>query len=463
MTVRSTRERLLDGRRDFHNGRRGAPRLGRGAHGYNDRTNVLFVNTATLPPLGADTWVHTQVMRKLDRQTHELHVACATGPVGALTPTYRVVRTIPDLHVVAVDFGTELSHTSKRDRLVGTLQGVRRSARSLARLARYIRRRKISVIYTSDRPRDAVASLLLARVSGIPCIVHVHVAHSTWMSRPLRWAMRHADALIAVSGFVAKSLIDAGHHPDRVHVVHNAIDLEQWQPGVGRSEVRRELGIPDGAPVVVTVCRLFPEKGPAELIKSCAALREDFPDIRLVIAGIDVTPDHRFSDELDGLVADLSMGDSVTFAGQRDDIPRLMAAADVFAMPSFDEPFGLVYLEAMAMERPVIALDNGGTPEVVSHGCTGLLSSPGDLPGLTANLRSLLSDPARRDEIGTNGRLHVSSTFTVERHANGVADVFACVRSPQARNLRHQQPRSSKTEGVGNDDDRVSVEFPAVS
>jgi len=105
-------------------------------------------------------------------------------------------------------------------------------------------------------------------------------------------------------------------------------------------------------------------------------------------------------------------------------VPRLLAASDVFAMPSFEEPFGLVYAEAMAMKRPVVALDNGGTPEVVDHGKSGLLSSPDDLPALAANLLTLLRDPALRARMGEYGRKQVELRFSPDRMARDMAAVY---------------------------------------
>jgi glycosyltransferase involved in cell wall biosynthesis len=101
-----------------------------------------------------------------------------------------------------------------------------------------------------------------------------------------------------------------------------------------------------------------------------------------------------------------------------------MAAADVFAMPSNLEPFGLVYTEAMAMELPVVALANGGTIEVVEHGVDGLLSDPGDAKGLAANLHALLVEPERRSTFGSRGRRRVEQLFTTKTMAAAAADVF---------------------------------------
>ena len=113
-----------------------------------------------------------------------------------------------------------------------------------------------------------------------------------------------------------------------------------------------------------------------------------------------------------------------------------MAAADIYAMPSLGEPFGLVFLEAMAMELPVVALESGGAPEVVEQSTTGLLSRPGDRAGLVDNLLSLLGDPSRRRRMGINGRERVQEHFTTSRMAKDTALVYEQLKSrrPMASN-----------------------------
>jgi glycosyltransferase involved in cell wall biosynthesis len=101
-----------------------------------------------------------------------------------------------------------------------------------------------------------------------------------------------------------------------------------------------------------------------------------------------------------------------------------MTAADVYAMPSFGEPFGLVFAEAMAASLPVVAVGNGGTPEVVQHGVTGLLSAPDDDEALAADLLRLLGDPALRDRMGATGRARVEAEFRLERQAADMAAVY---------------------------------------
>ena len=388
-----------------------------------DKIRVLFIHSATRPPLGADTWIQALIIRHLDRDLHEVHVACTPGPEDAPTPTYNAVRHIPNLFIKPVNLGSELfakSLFSRGEAVLKTAPAVW----NLLELARYIREHRISVIHTSDRPRDAFVSVILARMTRTKSIVHVHVTYGDWMSRMLRWAMSQADALIGVSDFVARSLVKGGYAAEKTHGVLNAIDLQAWDWHTDPGPVRADFGIPDGAPVIVCVARLFAAKGQDQLIRAVGALHGEFPELRLLVVGQDYPPGSHFSDELRALAQELGVAERVIFTGLRSDVPRLMAAADVLALPSFEEPFGLVFAEAMAMKKPVVAVDSGGTPEVVEHGKSGLLSPPDDLAALTENLRRVLSDPALRAEMGAQGRRRVEEHFIPARLAKDVSRVY---------------------------------------
>lgn len=380
---------------------------------------MIFLTAATRPPLGADVWVLANVIASLDRQRTAVDVCVSTGTDRDPTPMYRAIRSIPDVRIHRVDLGLGAANGVPRRLRAGW-----RASLAVARLVAFARRQHTSIVHVADRRVDAVAGVMLARLAGARSVVHCNVAYAPWMPRSLRWALRRADALIAVSDFVARTLVDGGHDRARVHVVPNAIDVAAWNPRRDRAETRHELGLPEGAPAVLSVCRLFEAKGPADLIRACARLRDDHPDLRLLIAGVEGVPGGTYGRELEALVSELGVPDTVTFLGWRDDIARLMAAADVYAMPSHDEPFGLVFVEAMAMELPVVAVDNGGTPEVVEQGTSGLLSAPGDIDGLVANLAKLIADPSLRHAMGAAGRRRVIGRFDRARFGADIAGVY---------------------------------------
>jgi glycosyltransferase involved in cell wall biosynthesis len=223
--------------------------------------------------------------------------------------------------------------------------------------------------------------------------------------------------------------VATGTPRERVHTVLNGIDTSCWDPTLDGLAVRRELGVPADAPLLASVSRLFAQKGQAELLRALAVVRQRHPHVRLLVVGADAVEVHggSFTRELEALARELGIADRVLFTGQRSDIPRIMAACDVFALPSFEEPFGLVFLEAMAMRRPVVALDDGGTPEVVEHGRSGLLSRWKDIDGLAANISTLLGDAGMRERFGAYGRARVLDAFTAGRMASDAGQAYEII------------------------------------
>jgi glycosyltransferase involved in cell wall biosynthesis len=267
----------------------------------------------------------------------------------------------------------------------------------------------------------------------------MHVAYGDWMSRATLWAMRRADAIIAISAFVRDSLLQAGFRRERIHVVPNALDLQRWQPdAVDRDALRRQLGFAPATPVVGIISRIFRWKGHAYLVDAFAQARADVPDAQLVIVGEDDPraawePDGLFSDQLKRQAADLGVSDSVHFTGFRTDVAALMSAFDVFAHPSWEEPFGMVFLEAMAMRRPVVAWASAGALEVIVDGETGLLAERTNVEQLAAALVTLLRDPALRDRMGVAGRQRVERFFTAPQMAAGILDAYKATLSHAPR------------------------------
>src|SRR3977135_2958841 len=245
------------------------------------------------------------------------------------------------------------------------------------------------------------------------------------MHRGLTWCVAGPASSRGVSSHTARTFVQAGYRPDRVHAVLNAIEPSRWDPSLDPAPGRTSLGVPDGAPLIVSIARLFRGKGHFELLRALALVKRTYPNVRLAVVGSDYPADSGTTHMLKEHARELGIGENVAFTGQRSDIALLLAACDIFSLPSFEEPFGLVFAEAMAMKRPVVALTNGGTPEVVEHGKCGLLSAPGDIDALAANLSRLLGDPALRTQFGEYGRSRVEEHFTPQRMASDFAALYA--------------------------------------
>jgi glycosyltransferase involved in cell wall biosynthesis len=390
-------------------------------HSYPDRrTRVLFINSALLA--GADTWIHFLLLRNLPQGQFELHAA---GQPGSPAPAFDELRAIPGIALRPTNFGPSLWKRSKLQKLAGLVGGLPAAAASMLGLAAYIRHHRIAILHSTDRPRDAIACVVLAALTGAKALIHAHVNYGDWMGRGVNWAFGRADAIVGVSSHTASTFVEAGYRPDRVHAVLNAIDLSRWDPSLDPAPGRKSLGVSDGEPLILSVARLFRGKGHFELLSALALVKRKHPNVRLAIVGSDYPADSGTTRMLKEHASELGIGENVIFTGQRSDIASLMAACDIFSLPSFEEPFGLVFAEAMAMKRPVVALTNGGTPEVVEHGKCGLLSTSGDIDALAANLIRLLDDPALRARFGEHGRSRVQEHFTPQRMASDFAALYA--------------------------------------
>ncbi len=241
------------------------------------------------------------------------------------------------------------------------------------------------------------------------------------MSPLTRWAMRRCDGLVGVSDFVARSAVAEGFNPARVHSVLNALDATEWCASVPATDIRAEFGVPPERSLIAIMSRLFPWKGHSLLLKALAEVKRSGRNFTLLIVGEDdprATPGGgSYSAELHRLVAEFGLTDQVVFTGFRTDASAIMAACDIYAMPTFEEPCAVVFLEAMALAKPVVSLHSGGVPEVVQDGTTGLLSLPEDDEALARNISRLIDDEALRRALGMRGRTRLLQHFGPDRLA----------------------------------------------
>ena len=293
--------------------------------------------------------------------------------------------------------------------------------RGVARLARLLREQRADVLHTHTLAGANVTSRVAARGARVPVVSHLHIANffrpgTRFALRRLdNWTARLAAALVAVSEDTRRAYVEQGY-PVRIRVVHNGVD----PANVNANGLREELAIPAGAPLVVEVGRLCDVKGQRELIEAVARL----DGAHAVLVGADLEQRGGYERELRRRAEELGVGDRVVFAGTRDDAQRMLAAADVVALPSWTEGLPMVVLEAMALGRPIVATPVGGTPELVDDGETGLLVPPRDPAALADALRRLLADDALRRTLGENARRRVEERFTADATAREVLAIY---------------------------------------
>jgi len=276
-------------------------------------------------------------------------------------------------------------------------------------------------------------SVSLASKHGFPTVL---TAHSLGMGYqygivwktlkpvlyPVKRAFDKADKIIAVSEAVRQFMSHIASHPEKIEVIPNGIDLEQFICSSNGKRFRRELDLPLDAPIVLFVGRFSIRKGVHVLIDAFKHVVKEIPDARLLIAGKGFLKEY-----LKHRVKVNKITDNVNFLGciSGKVLAKFYAASDIFVCPSvFAEAFGIVILEAMASGKPVITTKVGGIPEIIDHEVNGLLVEPHDVKELSNAIIRLLSDKKERLEMGRNARRKVEEYYDWKKLVFEVLSVY---------------------------------------
>lgn len=302
-------------------------------------------------------------------------------------------------------------------------------SRAVVRYLRLLRHGGFDVVHAHGQ--DAWILATLARlVTRVPLVLTRHVLDEpaeTWRQslrrRGALEAVRRADAVVAPSSAAAETLADmTGICASRIHVIPNGIDLDRFQPAPGcRERARNALGCaPDQRLALVPAVLRF-GKGHEVLLDALPALRRGCPHLKVVFAG---------GGEREAELRERAAphGESVTFLGDRDDVPDLLAACDLVVLPSYAEALPVALIEAAAAGRPVVATRVGGIPEIVEHGVTGFLVPPGDPIALAEAITALLRD---EDDtlraFGLAARVSARYRFSLDSHVDRTLELWSHV------------------------------------
>ena len=243
------------------------------------------------------------------------------------------------------------------------------------------------------------------RRADVPLVFWVHDALSGrhWTER---WAKRTPpDLAISNSHFTAAG-VKAMYPTTPLEVVYAPVDTAPARlSAMDRCVVRAELVTPQDAVVIVQASRMDAWKGHAVLLEALSALRDQPDWVCWEVGGPQRPRDTAYVDSLRDLASRLRLGDRMRFVGERADVPRLLAAADIFCQPNISpEPFGIAFIEALAAGLPVVTSAIGGAMEIVDDAC-GQLVPASDPVALSAALRGLVGDPEERARLGVVARV----------------------------------------------------------
>jgi glycosyltransferase involved in cell wall biosynthesis len=208
--------------------------------------------------------------------------------------------------------------------------------------------------------------------------------------------------------------------PSKTVVIYNGVDEERFSHFNNVSTARVELGIESNDPVLGSVSSLTPHKGHIYMFQAAPKILESFPSTKFLFVG-----DGNLREELEGQVKILNISSNVIFTGIRKNIPELLNLMDIFVLPSSSrEGLGISIIEAMAVEKPVVATNIGGIPEVVQDGKTGILVPPQNSEALAGAIIELLNDSGKAEKMGRMGRLRIKDAFTTQRMISEIENLY---------------------------------------
>jgi glycosyltransferase involved in cell wall biosynthesis len=300
------------------------------------------------------------------------------------------------------------------------------------KLYRVIKRGRYHIVHTHSS-KAGVLGRLAAKLAGTPFIVHT--LHSLVFHEYQPWLVNRTwrvvkkvcapvtDHFISVSSIISQKAIAAGiDRPEKFSTIYSGMELDWFlRAQVDGQAIRREFGIPEDAPVVGKIARLFPLKGHDQLMDAAPEIVRRQPRVRFFLIGDGILYEH-----LRARAKEAGILDNFVFAGliDRERIPEMLAAMDVVVHTSLREGLARVLPQALAMGKPCVSFDIDGAPEVVIPDQTGYLVKPNDAAGLADCVSRLLDDPQLRAAMGAKGRRHVDPAFRAETMVRQIAEIY---------------------------------------
>lgn len=285
------------------------------------------------------------------------------------------------------------------------------------------KKHQVRLVHLNNIFGSQLAGIIAAKLLRVPCIAHLRDFEEV---HPItRFYAGLVDHHVAISGAIKDNLLLLGVSEEKISVVHDALDLDEFNDAVRCNYLVSEFGLESGKLRYGIFGRVVDWKGIREFLHAARIIADQFPEACGFIVGGPSDGDVAFYDEMVALAYELGLKDKVVFTGYRKDIPALMKLMDVVVHASNrPEPFGMVVIEGMAMGKPVVATRAGGPIDIVADGRTGLLVDVGDEEALAEAVIALLQQVELRKKMGRSGRERVEELFNNKLYAEKMQMIF---------------------------------------
>jgi glycosyltransferase involved in cell wall biosynthesis len=311
----------------------------------------------------------------------------------------------------------------------GILQSAISYIRSAQALSRIVNTYSPDCLYVHLGHSAAVASLIRYDPE-IVRLYHIHGDPAGKNSGPksvlflTKRFIKNSNGVIVNSSFVYyRSMKHYDLSSSMVYLIPNCIQSQDYDVVVNSTQARKELGLPLSHKIIVCVGRLSQRRAQSILIQATNNLCCEGRDILTILIG-----DGESRTVLEKQIDDLGLHERVILAGNQHNISKWLYAADLYVNPTYVETFGIALVEACAAGKAIVASDVGGIPEIIEHGKTGILFTPGDIDGLTESIKMLLDNPEMRETMGTEARRMAMSRYTPLKFWNSLENTIRTIQ-----------------------------------
>lgn len=363
--------------------------------------NILYLHNESI--MGGAEISLLNLVKRLNKELFVPHFACSKE--GPFIDELRKIKISPDF----VQF-----------------PGIRwpipvRIYTTIRNLIDIIKRKQIDLIH-SNQPRSNLFGAIAAKIKNVPIVWHERCLESGRFDSDNIFSFL-PDKIICNSDAVRNRFTKGKGVDTKIKTIINGVDLSEFDPESNGSVIRKEFNIGEDELVIGTIGRIDPEKGYECFLESARIILQNVRNVRFLIVGKACN-----NPSLEKSLYDMSVKKGVDkktiFTGFRSDIPRLLASMDVVVLPSEIDACSRVLFESMAMQKPLVATDAGGTPEVVQDDITGFLVKPKDPSGMARCIMKLLQNKSLSEQYGKAGRKRVEEMFTIERNIKETENVY---------------------------------------
>ncbi|PXX90714.1 hypothetical protein DIT71_09205 [Marinobacter vulgaris] len=282
----------------------------------------------------------------------------------------------------------------------------------------------ISLVHLNNNP-FSIEWVSAAKRARIPCVAHQRGARNR-LDRSEIYLANTVDRVVCISKYVRDSLRSSGCAGNNFELVYNGIDVQSFRAGAYEKGKCTGLERKEGRVIVGLVGNIKPWKGQHILIEALKAIVDRDQDVFCVFVGAFETSNTVYEESLKAKISDYGLSDRVLFTGYTPFVKNYMANMDIVVHASTDpEPFGRVIIEAMALEKPVIATRGGGASEILEHEVTGVLIAPSDPEVLASTLIDLINDTDKRCYLAKNAYRRVNESFSIDANVKKISEIYS--------------------------------------